>query len=481
MLIKFPFKIFVLLALIFTFVIPNANAQPQRSAEPLILAQNQPSGEVDFKVANQEAIKKLHQMTAEEIEALDKKLAKALILYYDRNFARALPIFREIADQVETMDLMFWIGSSAMKVGDTQLAIDKFKRMLAIDPKLHRVRLELAATYFGMGRYEKARLELETVQAASPPAAVRQNIEKMLAAIEERTKKVFYNLRASVGVLWDDNASSGPEQQSYQVAGGTFTPGTTTSKLRDTAKVINAAGNVLYDVGENKGLMWNTTLSAYNKAYSDYGQFNYLAVDFTTGPWWAGQRDILKIPFGFFESEYESDRLSRSYHLDPNYEYYFNQYFSLKGLYSYTNESYHGDLRSDLDNRNQRFELTPSIYFKNRKHIVSVNFGYEDHDAHGEQYSYVDPYFACSYLVSFSTKTELFFKYKHDRRDYKGIPTLYNQFRLDDRRSFTAVLSQEFAKYFFASVAYGYIKNHSNLDLYDWDKTTYTVSIGCKF
>jgi len=60
--------------------------------------------ETDAKV-NKKAVKKLREMTPEKINAIDKKLAEALILYYDRKFGLALPIFKEIADQVETMDI----------------------------------------------------------------------------------------------------------------------------------------------------------------------------------------------------------------------------------------------------------------------------------------------------------------------------------------------------------------------------------------
>lgn len=474
-------KLFFLPALILFTCIPFAGAQSPASTGPLIIAQNQPVGDVDFKEANREAIEKLRRMTPEEIDALDKKLADAIILYYDRKFARALPIFKEIADQVETMDVMFWIGTSAMQVGEIQLAVEKFKRMLAIDPQLHRARLELATTYFSTGRYEDARRELEIVQAASPPPGVQKNIAKLLEAIEERTKKLFYNLRASQGYMWDDNISSGPEQKSYVVAGGNFTPSATASKLKDEALVTNVSGNVLYDMGESRGAMWNTAASFYNKAYIHEGRFNYLAIDLTTGPWWAGTRDILKIPFGYFYSEYESERLSQAFHFDPNYEYHFNPSFSLKGLYSYTNENYYAASRGDLDNINNRFELTPSVYLQNRKHTISASAGFENHHAESDQYSYADPYLGFSYLLRFTPDTELFLRYQYFRREFEEKPVLYNDFRVDKRHAYTAVISQGFGKYFFASFAFGYIDNSSNLELYDYDKTTYTVSIGCRF
>jgi len=471
----------ILLFLMTFLLIPCAGAQPQSPTGSEAEAQTQPTGEAGFKKANQEAIKKLRRMSPEEIKALDEKLAEALILYYDRKFARALPIFKEIAGKVETMDIMFWVGTSAMKVGETQLAIQNFKKMLAIDPKLHRVRLELATTYFTTGKYDEARQELEVVQAASPPPGVQKNIARLLAAIEERTKKVFYNLRLSQGVLWDDNISAGPEQKELAVVGGTLTLDTESAKLRDEGAVTNVAGNVLYDIGEKNGLMWNTAASFYNLAYFDHGQFNYMTMDLTTGPWWADRRDILKIPFGYKEQEYGSNRLAYTFHVDPNYEYYFNQYFSLKGLYSYNYTDYYASENSVLNNDKHRFELTPNFYLLNRRHILSATAGYENCNADASRFSYDGPYYTFSYFAGFPTSTELFLQYQWFRREYNGKPTLYNDYRVDERRSFTAVLSQGFLKYFFASFAFGYTDNDSNCKLYTFDRTTYTASVGCRF
>jgi hypothetical protein len=467
----------ILLLLIALLIVPCTRAQSESGAGFRAEAEIPTTGEVRSKEANPEAIEKLRHMSPKEIEALDKKLAEAIILYYDREFARALPIFKEIAGKVETMDIMFWVGTSAMKVGETQLAIRNFKKMLSIDPKLHRVRLELAVAFFTLGHYDAARRELELVQAAFPPQEVQKNIERLLAAIQERTKKVFWNLRLSGGYSWDDNISAGPDRKELAVVGGTLTLDNESTKLKDEATVTNAAGNVIYDMGERNGLMWNTAASFYKLAYREYTDFNYIAMDITTGPWWAGRRDILKIPSGYTKLEYGNERLSYVCHVDPNYEHHFNQYFSLKGLYSYSTTHYYDSRNSNLDNKKNRYELTPNIYLANRKHILSATAGYEDHNADTDRYTYDGPYCALSYFAGFPSGTELFLGYQWAQKDYADKPLLYDKLREDVCHSFTAVLSQGFLKYFFASYSFNYTDNRSNCQLYDFDKRAHTLSV----
>jgi tetratricopeptide (TPR) repeat protein len=446
----------------------------------------QETGSVGSGAVDKEAAEKLSRMTPDEVKALDKKLADALTLYYDREFARALPIFQEIASKAETMDIMFWIGTSAMKTGENELAVAKFKKMLSADPKLHRVRLELAATYFSMGRYDEAKKELEIVKAASPPKAVLDNMAKLTAAIDEKSRKISWNLRLAQGVMWDDNINSGPEMDTYNVVSifgpGILTPPWDAAELKDEASITSAAGNLLLDVGAPKGLMWNTALSFYNKAHFDYSQFNFLSADISTGPWWVGKRDIFKIPFGYTEREYGSDRLSYTLHTDPEYEHHFCQYFSLKGLYSYSVENFYFTGRSGLDNDRYRFELSPTFYFDNRKHVLSITAGYDDLDADEDKHSYDGPYISLSYFTRFPTNTELFLQYQWAKKDFEDKPSLYNNlYREDERNGMTAVVSQGFLKYFYASFAFTYTDNNSNADLFDYRRTTYTLSLGCRF
>ncbi|MCX5854368.1 MAG: tetratricopeptide repeat protein, partial [Deltaproteobacteria bacterium] len=242
---------FIALAVI-SFVFPIFHAAAQQTGPPGLTSEQSSEPEINLRDlkedVNKNAVEKLGRMNPDKVEALDSRLAEALTLYYDGKYGQALPIFNSIASEVETMDIMWWIGTSAMKSGELNLAVKKFQDMLAINPGLHRVRLDLAAAYFQLGKYTEARQELETVKAAKPPEEVRANIEKLLSAIDEATRKYTWNVRFSQGLQHDTNVSAGPDNKELAVSGGTLTLADDSKKISDTASITNFSTNMLYHI-----------------------------------------------------------------------------------------------------------------------------------------------------------------------------------------------------------------------------------------
>lgn len=438
-----------------------------------------------YEVKNQEAVTKLHQMSKQEIDNLDALISQALEHYYDRAYAAALPIFRDVAEKVETMDIMFWIGTSAARSGKQELAKEQYEKMLRIDPSLDRVRLELATVYFALGEDEAARKELDTVKAGNPPPEVLASIRKLEDAVDKRSRKYAWNARLTGGWIWDDNITSGPDAGVYTLPGGsTFTPAPGSSKIRDDGFLATFAGNFLYDVGDRSNFLWNTGANVYSKTYTDYSEYDYLAANVYTGPWWAGRDGIFKLPFNLTNTYYGSDRLSYLMSVAPSYEYFFSRLFSLRAAYTYTDERFHDEnVADDLDNISQIVELAPTFYFLDRSHILTGRAGYDDHQAENLAFAYTAPYAALSYFFRLPIQTEFYLAYQWNRRDYrKSQPFPYTgEMRIDERNYYTASVSQPFMKYFYAAYAFAYTDNQSSLDLYTWDKTTHTINVGCKF
>ncbi len=472
-----PVYTFVL-AILLLFAVPSFGETNQETKNrPGTIEMSQKSQEADSV-----ALEKLKEMSPEEVEALDKKLAEALMLFYDREYAKSLPIFREISAQVETMDIMFWFAISAFRSGDPESAMKKFKEMLAIDPNLYRVRLELAAVYFGTGKYELARQELEKVLDANPPDSVRMNIEKLQAAIDAKTKKLFANLRLSTGIHYDSNVSTGPDRDVIGVpGGGTIRLPPTQTDVSDMVFVLDFAGNALYDLKEKGGLMWNTEGYLYQTHNFDYHQFDFTNLRLTTGPWYAGKKGVLKIPVAYAHNVFGHDPLFDTVYVRPSYEHFFSKKFSLRGVFTYASESYDQTSRQGLDNTNRIWTFNPNFYVGNRRDLISLDFTYEDKNAKDIRWSYDALHMGVSYYSRFKRAWEFFASYKHFNRNYKGPAPLWSFHRNDSRHNIYSVLSRDIIKRLTASVYFNWIDNNSNTDLFDFNKTIFGFALGARF
>jgi hypothetical protein len=204
-------------------------------------------------------------------------------------------------------------------------------------------------------------------------------------------------------------------------------------------------------------------------------------LDLNTGPWWVGKRDVLKVPIGYMYDEFGSDRLSHNFHVDPTYEHHFCSYFSLKGLYSFTQRNYFADKDANLDNKQHRYELRPNFFLGQRKHIISLIGGYKDRNAEVDRLSYDAPYCGASYYARLSPTTECYVHYIWSKKDYNDIPPDYTEIREDTVNDVIAVLTQYFLTNWFASFSYTYLDNDSNAEIYSYDKSTYALELGYRF
>lgn len=81
---------------------------------------------------------------------------------------------------------VFLSGLAALERGDTDTAIASFTRILATDPGLVRVRLELARAYFEAQQWNRARSEFFTALSADLPGPVRDTILRFIREIDAR-------------------------------------------------------------------------------------------------------------------------------------------------------------------------------------------------------------------------------------------------------------------------------------------------------
>ena len=84
-------------------------------------------------------------------------------------------------------------------------AIAEFRAMLVVDPKLVRVRLELARAFFLKGEDGLAKDHFERVLAGNPPAGVALNVNRFLAQIRARKR---WSVRVGAALAPDSNVTA---------------------------------------------------------------------------------------------------------------------------------------------------------------------------------------------------------------------------------------------------------------------------------
>ena len=95
-----------------------------------------------------------------------------------------LQTVREAGDQ--STQILFLSGLVAAQLGRHEEAIDLFRRILGRDPKLLRVRLELARAFFQIEDDDNAKRNFELVLGEDLPPNVKNNIARFLDEIRRR-------------------------------------------------------------------------------------------------------------------------------------------------------------------------------------------------------------------------------------------------------------------------------------------------------
>jgi hypothetical protein len=123
------------------------------------------------------------------------------------------------------------------------------------------------------------------------------------------------------------------------------------------------------------------------------------------------------------------------------------------------------------------------LNFGGAEHWITLSGSYGDRDADAERFSYHDWSLGPTYLARFKTGTELYLNARWINRNYDAPATLFDS--LGDRKDryyiARVAVSQTFAKTYFVSASFNYIRDDSSVPLFDYDKIVAGLNFGVNF
>ena len=214
------------------------------------------------------------ELTAESlIEAARAALAKG-------NLEDAEFLLKGVKPGEGTLDdLDFLYGSIAMARGDWETAIARFRAMLARDPELPRVRLDLALAYFQVRQDGSAVYHFrQALGDESLPPVARARALAFLDAIRRRRS---WSLNGGIAVLPDSNINAATSARLVQLFGF---PAQLSEDARQTSGVgVSAFVSGGYEARLSPDARFRVNAGLYTRTYEE-SQFNDRTLTLRAGP-----------------------------------------------------------------------------------------------------------------------------------------------------------------------------------------------------
>jgi tetratricopeptide (TPR) repeat protein len=176
----------------------------------------------------------------------------------------------------------YLLGVAALDSGKADKATLAFERVLAVEPNFAGARLDMARAYFQLGDLSRAKAEFNAVLEQDPPPAARQTIARYLQAIDERdkAKKTLFTGYIEGTLGRDSNVNNSTSQSSITVpalGNLVFTLDPTNVKRADTYGLLTAGADVAHEINPNFAIFAGG-VGRYRENSSE-DRFNYKSIE----------------------------------------------------------------------------------------------------------------------------------------------------------------------------------------------------------
>lgn len=263
----------------------------------------------------------------------------ALKLYEDKDYEASYEAFKELANSDYTqVEYNYYMARSAFFVKKYNEAISAYERILIEYPNNGRSKLELGRIYYVLHRYTQARKYLNDVLRSDAPVVVKNNIRYYLALMEEnerlaakspqqKPKKNTVLVTLLGSLFYDTNLNYSPENDALTLPSGTLSSASDIGAWGTEQMLIV---NHRYENPAKYDFAIKNDLTLYNKLAPGNSDFNILygsyapAMSFQRGRW------VLDAGISLDAMNYGKNPYLVSYGLAPKAVYIpnFTEYYS---------------------------------------------------------------------------------------------------------------------------------------------------------
>jgi tetratricopeptide (TPR) repeat protein len=369
------------------------------------------------------------------------------------------------------LQVLFLSGALELVRGRYHEAAEEFRRMLAVDPKLVRPRLELARALYLAGDYQGARYHFEQVLASPLPERVQSNILNFIALIREQLPSFGFSL----DVVSDTNPKQATSAEVVEIGGLPF-------RLNDSSRAESARG-VLFTGYGKVPLPQNRTWFA--RGYVERFDYPGSELDLTYAQLLAGKHQAL----GRHRLEFEAGAHGAHYAGESLYNggiYRVSDFIRLRPTWTLT---------AGVDAKQLRYRDLPFLTGWQRTGSVDLRhaldprsslalaFAYVNATAEEDAYAYYGTASSVRYVREWTGGWIGSFSYQFGRQEYDEADPFFGVARLDQESRGEISVANRLLSYRSLSprLTLGTSERRSNIDLYSYRRTYVRVGLITEF
>lgn len=176
----------------------------------------------------------------------------------------------------------YLLGVAALDSGRSDKATLAFERVLALEPNFAGARLDMARAYYQLGDLSRAKAEFETVKQQNPPEAGRITIERYLDAIaqREKAKQTVLTAYTEITLGRDSNVNNSTSQSQIGVpalGNLVFTLNPSNVKQGDRYSLLAAGADIAHEFSPGYALFGGA--SGRYRTNTAVDQFDYKSAE----------------------------------------------------------------------------------------------------------------------------------------------------------------------------------------------------------
>ena len=408
-------------------------------------------------------------------KAYEQHMAKGILSLETNNYSSAIEEFRAaMKEKPDDEKAILYLGIALSRSGNKD-AETTLKKALSMNPQEPRTNLELGIYYYSKSLFEEAKDYLEEAVRLAPNTEVSSKAEEYLKAIANRAaSRKPWMINISAGMQYDSNvvleAENGPLPQGI-------------SRKSDWSAVLYIKGQ--YNLLRSEKINSSISYSLYQSLHSKLSDFNITQNLITLNASYkilptlnlAGRYSFEYLLVGGHDYDY-------AHTLTPSLIISEGRGFSTVIEYQYRKERFMDTAlftdNSDRTGSNNLIGITQNIPVTTSI-IARIGYSHDEDSTRQDYWDYKGDkgFIGIKLNMPYRILLDLYGEYY--RKDYKGVNPISGTERKDTIHTYSASLTRALTDRYSITIGECYIRNNSNIGLYDYRRAITSLFLNARF